>query len=187
MGSQKISLRTKAGYGVGALGKDFAVSIMYVFLMFYYTDVAGISAVFAGTLLLVARILDAVTDPLMGIIGDNMRTRFGKLRPWIVIGTAVNAGFLAAVFSAHHFTGTALYVYATITYILWGISYSVMDIPFWSMIPAISSDRKEREHLVVWPRLFASFAWMLMGPYGLLLVTELGGNDKGHGFFCSPL
>lgn len=187
MVSQKISLRTKASYGVGALGKDFAVSIMYVFLMFYYTDVAGISAAFAGTLLLVARILDAVTDPMMGMIVDNTRTRFGKFRPWIVIGTVVNTGFLVAVFSAHHFSGTALYVYATITYILWGISYTVMDIPFWSMIPAISSDRKEREHLVVWPRLFASFAWMLMGTYGLLLVTELGGDDKGHGFFLFTL
>ncbi|WP_371194822.1 melibiose:sodium transporter MelB [Glaciecola sp. SC05] len=179
----EITLKTKVSYGMGALGKDLACSIVYVYLMFYYTDVAGLSAAFVGTLFLVARIADAVTDPMMGMVVDNTRSRFGKFRPWIVIGTVVNSLFLIAVFSTHMLSGTALYVYAAVTYILWGVTYTVMDIPFWSIIPALSKERPERERLVVWPRIFASFAWMVMGAYGLWAIGILGDGDQQKGFF----
>ncbi len=183
-----IPLRTKFSYGLGALGKDFACSIIYIFLMFYYTDVAGVPAAFVGTLFLVARIVDAVTDPMMGMIVDNTRSRFGKFRPWILIGTIVNSFALVAVFYAHVLSGTWLLVYTAVTYILWGITYTIMDIPYWSMIPALSSRRQEREHLVVWPRIFASAAWMLMGGYGLWAVGVLGGEgQQGKGFFVLSL
>ncbi|WP_172379463.1 melibiose:sodium transporter MelB [Vibrio sp. Vb339] len=182
MSEGSISIKTKFSYGLGALGKDFACSIIYIFLMFYYTDVVGISAAFVGTLFLVARFVDAVTDPVMGMIVDNTRTRFGKFRPWIVIGTLVNSVFLLLVFNTHNIEGNMVYVYATVTYILWGVTYTIMDIPYWSMIPSMSSKRVEREKLVVWPRLFASCAWTLMGTYGLYLVGFFGGEDKGSGF-----
>lgn len=180
--TQHISLNTKASYGVGALGKDLACSIIYIYLMFYYTDVAGLSAAFVGTLFLVARIVDAVTDPMMGMIVDNTRSRFGKFRPWIAIGTLVNSAVLIAVFSTHQLSGTSLYVYAAVTYILWGVTYTIMDIPYWSIIPSLSSVRSERDKLVVWPRIFASFAWMLMGAYGLWAIGVLGDGDQGKGF-----
>ena len=177
-----VDLSTKVAYGFGALGKDLACSIIYIFLMFYYTDVAGLPAAFVGSLFLVARVVDAATDPMMGVLVDNTRSRYGKFRPWIVIGTLVNSLALIAVFSTHLFSGSALYVYAAITYILWGITYTIMDIPYWSMVPALSCSRPQRERLVVWPRIFASIAWMLMGGYGLWAVGALGGDDKGQGF-----
>ncbi|CAM2936677.1 melibiose:sodium transporter MelB [Vibrio mytili] len=181
--SEKITLKTKASYGLGALGKDFACAPIYIFLMFYFTDVAGLSAAFVGTIFLAARIIDAVTDPMMGMIVDNTRSRFGKFRPWIVIGTLLNAVVLVGLFSTHMFEGTALYIYAAAAYILWGLTYTIMDIPYWSMIPALSSSREEREKLVVWPRLFASFAWFITGTYGLHIVGELGNGNQGDGFF----
>ncbi len=181
--SNKITLQTKVSYGLGALGKDFACAPIYIFLMFYFTDVAGLSAAFVGTIFLAARILDAVTDPMMGVIVDNTRSRFGKFRPWIVIGTLLNAVVLVGLFSTHMFEGTALYVYAAAAYILWGLTYTIMDIPYWSMIPALSSSREEREKLVVWPRLFASLAWFVTGTYGLHIVGELGNGNQGDGFF----
>ncbi len=187
MTEDRITLDTKISYGLGALGKDFACSIIYIFLMFYYTDVVGLSAAFVGTLFLVARIVDAVTDPMMGMIVDNTRSRFGKFRPWIVIGTVINSFALIAVFSTHLLSGTTLYVYAAISYIFWGVTYTIMDIPYWSMIPALTRKREERERLVVWPRIFASFAWMIMGGYGLWAIAKLGGEDKGAGFFYLSL
>lgn len=181
--SDKITLQTKISYGVGALGKDFACAPIYIFLMFYFTDVAGLSAAFVGTIFLAARIIDAITDPMMGVVVDNTRSRFGKFRPWIVIGTLLNAVVLVGLFSTHMFEGTALYVYAAAAYILWGLTYTIMDIPYWSMIPALSSSREEREKLVVWPRLFASLAWFITGTYGLHIVGELGNGNQGDGFF----
>ena len=182
MTNADISLKTKFSYGVGALGKDFACSIIYIFLMFYYTDVAGLSAAFVGTLFLLARGIDAITDPIMGMIVDNTRSKYGKFRPWIVIGTLLNSVCLIAVFYAHNFSGTTLYIYAAVTYILWSITYTIMDIPYWSMIPALSTERSEREKLVVWPRIFASFAWMAMGSYGLYTIDFLGNGEQGTGF-----
>ncbi|ASA58181.1 melibiose:sodium transporter MelB [Vibrio gazogenes] len=178
-----IELKTKLSYGLGALGKDFACAPIYIFLMFYFTDVVELSAAYVGMVFLAARVIDAITDPMMGIVVDNTRTRFGKFRPWILIGSAINAFVLVALFCSHMFEGTAAYVYAAVIYILWGLTYTVMDIPFWSMIPAISSSRREREKLVVWPRLFASFAWFVIGSYGLWIVAKLGGDDQGQGFF----
>ncbi|MCW7552048.1 melibiose:sodium transporter MelB [Endozoicomonas gorgoniicola] len=180
--NQHISLGTKLSYGLGALGKDFGCAPIYIFLMFYYTDVVGLSAAFVGALFLVARVIDAFSDPLMGMIVDNTRSRFGKFRPWILIGTLINAIVLIMLFSAHLFDGTFVYVYAAFTYVLWGVTYTIMDIPYWSMIPSLSSERSEREHLVVWPRIFASIAWTVVGGYGLYTVGVLGGGDQGQGF-----
>ncbi|NCG06429.1 MAG: melibiose:sodium transporter MelB [Gammaproteobacteria bacterium] len=177
-----ITTRTKFSYGLGALGKDFACSIVYLFLMYYYTDVAGVPAAFVGTLFLVVRMIDAVSDPIMGMIVDNTRSRFGKFRPWIVLGTVINSLALLALFSAHLFSGFQLLLFVTVTYIIWGLTYTIMDIPFWSMVPALSAHREERERLVVWPRLFASVAWTVVGTYGLASIAFLGEGDEGRGF-----
>jgi melibiose permease len=181
-GIDAISTRTKFSYGLGALGKDFACSIVYLFLMYYYTDVAGVPAAFVGTLFLVVRMIDAVSDPVMGMIVDNTRSRFGKFRPWIVLGTVINSLALLALFSAHLFSGSQLLLFVTVTYIVWGLTYTIMDIPFWSMVPALSTRREERERLVVWPRLFASIAWTIVGTYGLASIAFLGEGDEGKGF-----
>ena len=181
-GVDSITMRTKFSYGLGALGKDFACSIVYLFLMYYYTDVAGVPAAFVGTLFLVVRMIDAVSDPVMGMIVDNTRTRFGKFRPWIVLGTVINSLALLALFSAHLFSGSQLLLFVTATYIVWGLTYTVMDIPFWSMVPALSARREDRERLVVWPRLFASIAWTIVGTYGLASIAFLGEGDEGKGF-----
>ncbi|MEC7009099.1 MAG: melibiose:sodium transporter MelB [Pseudomonadota bacterium] len=181
-GIDSISTRTKFSYGLGALGKDFACSIVYLFLMYYYTDVAGVSAAFVGTLFLVVRIIDAVSDPVMGMIVDNTRSRFGKFRPWIILGTVINSLALLALFSSHLFSGSQLLLFVTVTYIVWGLTYTIMDIPFWSMVPALSARREERERLVVWPRLFASIAWTIVGTYGLASIAFLGKGDEGRGF-----
>jgi len=182
-----ISFKTKLSYGLGALGKDFGCAPIYIFLMFYFTDIAGLEAAFVGTMFLFARFIDAVTDPMMGMVVDNTKSRFGKFRPWIVIGTLVNAAVVLALFKAHLFEGTSLYVYATIAYIVWGVTYTIMDIPFWSIIPALSKSRPEREKLVVWPRIFASMAWWLVGAYGLVTVSYFGNGDQAEGFFNASL
>ena len=177
-----ISNTSKLSYGIGALGKDLACSIIYLYLMFYYTDVVGLSAAFVGSLFLFARIWDAVTDPVMGLIVDNTQSRWGKFRPWILIGTIVNSVFMVGVFICHEFEGVWLYIYASVSYVLWGMTYTMMDIPYWSMIPSLTKDKKDREKIVVIPRLFASVAWLIMGAFGLQAIDWLGDGDSATGF-----
>ena len=178
----KLSFREKYSYGIGALGKDFAYAIVSSYLMIYFTDLVGLNPAFVGTLFLVARLWDAINDPVMGMIVDNTRTKWGKFRPWILIGTVINATVIVFLFRRPNLEGTALYAYYSVVYILWGMTYTIMDIPYWSMIPSLSNDKEEREKISVIPRIFASTAWLLIGAFGLTLIDKLGNGDAIKGY-----
>ena len=179
---QRLTWTAKISYGLGAFGKDLVYAIVATFYMFYLTDICKISPVFIGNLFLVARLFDAVNDPVMGLVVDNTRTRWGKFRPWILLGTILNAIVLFFLFLNPGLSGTQQLVYIAATYILWGLTYTLMDIPFWSMIPSLTDDEKERDTISVIPRIFASAAWMLIGYFGLSLVQKLGSGNQALGF-----
>ena len=178
----ELTAKTKYSYGIGALGKDLVYAIVATYLMMYLTDDIGLNSAFVGTLFLVARFWDAINDTVMGIIVDNTRTRFGKFRPWLLIGTLINAVVLVFLFIKPDLGETGLYVYFSVMYILWGMTYTIMDIPYWSMIPMLASDKASREKISVVPRIFASSAWILIGAAGIQSINIMGGGDRilGH-------
>ena len=179
---QKLTSREKYSYGIGAYGKDLACGIVYTFLMIYFTDVVGINPAFVGTLFLMARLWDAINDPIMGMIVDNTRSRFGKFRPWIFIGTILNSVVLFLLFRKPDLEGTSLYLYYSVMYILWGMTYTIMDIPYWSMIPTLATTKEDREKISVVPRIFASLGGLTVTTFGIALVNKLGNGNQIKGF-----
>ena len=179
---QRLSAREKYSYGIGAYGKDIACGVVYTFLMIYFTDVVGLNPTFVGTLFLVARMWDAINDPVMGMIVDNTRSKFGKFRPWIFIGTILNSVVLVFLFRKPELEGAQLYIYYSVMYILWGMTYTVMDIPYWSMIPTLATTKEDRENISVIPRIFASLGSLSVTTFGLMLVNKFGNGNQLKGF-----
>ena len=122
---------------------------------------------------------------MMGMIVDNTHTRFGKFRIWLVIGTLVNSVVFVLLFHSFNLSGTALYVYVSVMYILYGMTYTIMDIPYWSVIPNLTSDPHEREVVSVLPRIFASIGQSLViAGFGVQIIAALGGGYIGYHRFA---
>ena len=173
----------KIGYGVGAIGKDMVYALVAGFLMYYYNTVLGISATFIGVLFMAARTFDAFNDPLMGVVVGKTNTKMGRFRPWILLGTIINAVVLYFMFAMPEgLEGNRLLILASVMYILWGVTYTIMDIPYWSMLPAITAPGKERETLSVIARSCAGLGYAIPTALAMTLVAVLGGGDEMKGF-----
>lgn len=179
---KSLSLMSKLAFGIGAFGKDAVYAIVGTYLMMYLTDYRSVAPAFVGVLFMVARIWDAFNDPFMGMVVDNTRTKWGKFRPWILIGTVLNAIVLVLLFLDNGIEGKGYLVWCSIFYILWGMTYTIMDIPYWSMVPALTDDENERNQISAIPRIFASGAWLVINSFGLALVSFLGRGNDVRGF-----
>lgn len=172
---RKLSGLEKFSYGIGAVGKDMVYMLSASYILYYYQDIMGVGAVAMGIILFAARIFDAFNDPIMGIIVAKTKTKWGKFRPWLFIGTLLNAIVLYLMFSAPPaLSGSGLVAYAAVTYILWGVTYTMMDIPYWSMIPAFTESGKEREGLSALARSCAGVGSALITIITVLSVSRLG-------------
>ena len=171
-----------AAYGLGAVGKDMVYALSASYIMYYYQDILGLSATFVGFILMIARVFDAANDPFMGVVVAKTNSRWGKFRPWLFTGTILNAFVLYALFAAPAVSGKALMIYFAVMYILWGMTYTMMDIPFWSMIPAVTSTAKDRENLSVVGRTSAGVGYALINVFTVMAVSKLGGGIERTGF-----
>ena len=178
----KLTRSQTVAFGIGAVGKDMVYALSASFVMYFYQDILGLSATFVGLILMIARVFDALNDPFMGILVAKTRTRWGRFRPWLFSGTVLNAVVLYALFAAPNLEGTGLMVYFTIVYILWGTTYTMMDIPYWSMIPAVTEMPKDRENLSVVGRTCASVGSAIIQVGTLMAVGWLGGDSERTGF-----
>jgi len=179
----KLTGKEKFSYGIGAVGKDMVYMLSASYILYYYQDLLGVNPLVMGTILMAARVFDAFNDPIMGIVVAKTKTRWGKFRPWLFIGTAINAVILYMMFAcpASLSAGT-LAAYAACTYILWGVTYTMMDIPYWSMIPAFTEGGKERENLSAMARTCAGVGSAIVTIITMKAVYTLGSNDELLGF-----
>lgn len=179
----KLSGKEKVSYGLGAVGKDMVYMLSASYILYYYQDILHVSAIAMGIILMAARVFDAFNDPIMGVVVAKTRTKWGKFRPWLLIGTITNAVILYIMFAAPPaLNGSGLVAYAAITYVLWGVTYTMMDIPFWSMIPAFTEGGKEREGLTTLARSCAGVGSAIITIITMKCVYLLGQGNERAGF-----
>ena len=167
----------KFAYGIGAVGKDMVYMLSASYVLYYFQDIMGVSAIAMGIILLVARVFDAFNDPIMGVIVAKTKTKWGKFRPWLMIGTITNTVLLIMMFAAPpSLSPKGLIAYAAVTYIMWGVTYTMMDIPYWSMVPAFTESGKEREGLSALARSCAGVGSAIITIVTVMSVSAIGSS-----------
>ena len=168
-------------FGLGTIGRDMVYSLISMYLIFYLTDVINLPTStlwWVAGIILFARIFDALNDPFMGFIVDNTHTRWGKFKPWIALGALLTSVFTVLLFTNFNLEGTAYISVFAVFYILWGISFTANDISYWSMLPALSVDQKEREKIGAIARICAN-AGLFFVVAGIVPLTGMFGERFG--------
>jgi Na+/melibiose symporter-like transporter len=179
---QKLSLVEKAGYSLGDAAANFVFQTMILFQLSFYTDTLGITAAAAGTLLLVGRLWDAFFDPMMGVMADRTKTRWGKFRPW-VLWTAIPWGVaLVLAYTTPDWGTMGKLVYACLTNILLMTLYSANNTPYSAMTGVMTGDINERTSLSSYRFVAAMIAQLIVGGFTLPLVAKFGHGNNAKGW-----
>jgi Na+/melibiose symporter-like transporter len=184
---KKLSFWTTLAYSSGAFGNNLIYGIMTLYLMVFYTDYFGIPAAAVGTLFLLVRVWDAVANPVMGMLVDNTRSRWGKFRPYLLFVPFAVAITTTLCFASPDLGPTGKLIYAYVTYILCGMSFTAIDIPYWSMSASLTEDPKERNTIVMLPRTMGVVGFNIVAIITLPIVHFLGRGNGRVGFFFTAM
>lgn len=180
--TQKLSFKEKVGYSLGDTASHFVWDMVGFWLLFFYTDVYGISAAAAGTIMLVARFWDMAIDPVIGIVSDRTHTRWGKFRPYILFGAIPYAVLAILTFTTPHLGETGKIIYAGATYVLLMTAYAAINLPYSALGAVMTSDTYERAGLNTY-RFIAGFGGQfVVTGLALTLAEFFGHGDKAQGF-----
>lgn len=162
-------------FGIGTIGRDMVYTLVSMFLMVYLTDVLNVSdadLTSIGIVFMVMRIFDAINDPVMGLLVDNTKSKWGKFKPWIFFGAILSGVFTVIMFYDFGLTGASYVLMFALVYLLWEVSFTANDIAYWSMLPALSSSQKERERIGAFARICANIGLFSL-VVGIVPVTNL--------------
>ncbi|MFB1117451.1 MFS transporter [Dickeya dadantii] len=178
----KLSTAEKIGFGMGDAACGIVYSSVTMFLTYFYTDIYGISAAAVGVMFLVTRVLDAVIDPMIGLLADRTRTRWGHFRPWLIWFAVPYAVIAVLTYTTPDLAGTGKLVYAYITYTLLMMFYTFINIPYCSLGGVITTDEKDRLSAQSYRFTISSAAGLLVSVGTLWLVDWIGRGDKQLGY-----
>ncbi|MCL6605111.1 MAG: glycoside-pentoside-hexuronide (GPH):cation symporter [Paenibacillus sp.] len=173
-----------ASYLFGGIGDSAISGVVNTFFMIFATAVLKISPITIGTILLVTKFIDAFCDPVVGYLIDNTRTKYGKLRPYILFGGLFWAAMTFLLFFNPGFTSEAMKIaYVATIYTLWGIGFSLFDVPYWSMSAILTPDAQKRNSLVSLTKSATTLGSIIVSLTGGVLVTYFASMpNSGQGF-----
>lgn len=177
--------KQRIGYGVADTACNLVWQMITLYLMFFYTDVMGLSPVSVGVMFLVTRVVDGVTDVLMGILIDNTKSKYGKSRPYFLWG-AIPFGVIAILtFYVPDLGPQGKLIWAYATYMGLSLMYTVVNIPLASILPSLTSDAHERTVLATTRMVFSFLGATIISSVAMPMVDQLGDGDKAHGYFVT--
>ncbi len=179
IGKKYLTKGNVASFAIAGFGQNLIISMVNSYILFFYTDVFLIGAAPAGVLMIVARIWDAFNDPIMGTFVDKTRTKWGKMRPYILFAAGPLAVCTGLLFLNPDLGLTGKIIYAYVTYICWGMIYTVGDVPFWGLASAMTPNPVERVSFISTSRLVHSLGSALPMLLVPLIVGKLG-NSRGY-------
>ncbi|REL27035.1 MFS transporter [Thalassotalea euphylliae] len=179
---QGVSVREKIAYGLGDTASNIIFQTVMMFLMLYYTDVVGLSPALVGTMFLVVRVVDAITDPLMGTIADRTHTRWGHFRPYLLWLALPFAIISVLAFSTPELTGISKIVYAFTTYTLLMVAYTAINIPYCALGGVLTADAKERVTVQSYRFVFGMLGGVIVAGCTMPLVEFFGQGDNAKGY-----
>ena len=171
--------RNKWAFGVGTLGRDMVYTLVSLYLIVYLSEVLNASDTFmwwAGWLILGARLFDAVMDVVMGSIVDNTRSRWGHYKPWILAGVLASSVVTVLLFTDLGLPDSTYVAVFALLYLLWGLSWTMNDIPYWALMPALTLDQQQRERIGALAKIFATIG-LFSVVVTIIPVTEALGDD----------
>ncbi len=177
-----LSFSEKLGYGLGDMASNFYLGFFGLFLLYYYTDIYGIAPAAVGTMLLISKVVDAVSDPAMGLIADRTESRWGKYRPYL-LWVAIPYGVLGyVIFLGPDLGATGKLVYAYATYIAVMLAFTAINVPYSALMAVISPVATERTRVTTYRFVCASLGGLFIAAFATPLKNWLGGGDDLLGF-----
>ncbi len=178
----KLSIKEKVGYSLGDTASHFVWDMVGFWLLFFYTDIYGISAAAAGTIMMIARFWDMAIDPIIGVISDRTNTRWGKFRPYILFGAVPYAVLAILTFTTPNFGEVGKLIYAGATYVLLMTAYAFINLPYSALGAVMSDDTYERAGLNSYRFIAGFIGQFVVTGLALTLANYFGNGDKAQGF-----
>lgn len=180
--SKAFLYRQRFGYGLGDLACNLIWQMISLYLLYFYTDIMQLNAADIAGMFVVCRIIDAITDVLVGFAIDKTNTRWGKSRPWFLFGAVPFALSALLAFSVPDISPNGKLTYAYITYIFLSFMYTVVNIPLASILPTLTDDMNERTVLATWRKFLAFLGSTIVSATALSLVQMIGHGNEVLGF-----
>lgn len=185
-----LFVRNRWTFSVGTLGRDMVYALVSLYLIVFLTEVLDASDTFiwwAGWLILAARLFDAVMDIVMGSIVDNTRSRWGHYKPWIAAGAVASAVCTLLLFTDLNLPDAGYIAAFALVYLLWGLTWTMNDIPYWTLLPALTLDQKQREQIGALAKIFATIGLFSVVVAIIPVTTALGGDTRAWFLFTATV
>src|SRR5690625_2786823 len=183
----ELRKREKVSYTSSLIGQNMIYNFMAMYIMFFFTDLLGISPAIATTIVVIASLWDAINDPIMGVIADKTRSRWGKFRPYLMFGPIALFVTTVLCYIPFNFGTSATIIVAATCYVLWGMAYTVVDIPIWAITAVVSKKSAEKNTMITLGKIGGVVGTAIVTVGSIIVINSFGGERVATAYTMTAL